>query len=153
VNTDDDNSDTNANGAGEDTAASDSEPTGIPEPETTGVLDPETTGVTTETTTSDDKDSDEDEGDKETPEEDAYHPETMTTSVQRTYGIRPRKPMDYRHMHTYLAHYAITQYSLKSGLNNFQKKGEHAVSKEFLQLHMRDTFQPRDTAKLSTVPK
>jgi hypothetical protein len=72
--------------------------------------------------TSDDEDSDEDKGAKETSEEDAYHPDNMTSSVQRTNGLRPRNPRDYSHIHTYVVHHAMTQYSLKSGLKKFQKK-------------------------------
>jgi hypothetical protein len=43
----------------------------------------------------------------------------------------------------------MTQYSLKKGLKKFKKVGEKAVSKELLQLHMRDTFIPQDVSKLS----
>jgi hypothetical protein len=47
----------------------------------------------------------------------------------------------------------MTQYSLKSGIKKFQKKGEEVVLKELLQLHMRDTFQPQDVDRLITVQK
>jgi hypothetical protein len=73
----------------------------------------------------------------------------MTPSVQIIYGIRPRKQKDYIHMHTYLVHHAMIQYSLKIGLKKFQNKGEEAVSKELLQLHIRDTFKPQDAKELS----
>jgi predicted protein tyrosine phosphatase len=34
-------------------------------------------------------------------------------------------------------------------LKKLKKVGEEAVSKELLQLHMRDTFEPKDVMKLS----
>ena len=39
-------------------------------------------------------------------------------------------------------HIAMTQYSLKKGLKKFGKRAEEAITKEFLQLHLMDTFQP-----------
>jgi hypothetical protein len=77
----------------------------------------------------------------------------MTPSVQRTYGVRPRKPRDYTHIHTYLVHRTIPQYYLNIGLKKFQKKGEEAVLKEVLKLHMPDTFHPQDADKTRTVQK
>jgi hypothetical protein len=50
-------------------------------------------------------------------------------------------------------HHAMTQYSLKKGLKKFKEVGEEAVSKELLQLHMRDTFKPQDSEELSTNQK
>jgi hypothetical protein len=47
----------------------------------------------------------------------------------------------------------MTQYSLKKGLKKFKEVGEEAVSKELLQLHMRDTFKPQDAEVLSTNQK
>jgi hypothetical protein len=93
---------TGMNATNGNSEASEPEPMGVPESETTGVLDPETAGVTTEAITIDDEDSDEDEGVKETSEDDSYHPNNMTPSVKRTYGIRTRKPRDFSHSHTYL---------------------------------------------------
>jgi hypothetical protein len=47
-------------------------------------------------------------------EEVVYHPDSMTPSVQRTHGLRPRKPRDYSHMfsHATVMHHVMTQYSL-----------------------------------------
>jgi hypothetical protein len=47
----------------------------------------------------------------------------------------------------------MTQYSLKKGLEKFKKVGEEAVSKELLQLHMRDTFKPQNVRELSSEQK
>jgi hypothetical protein len=89
------------------------------------------------------------------PDEEVCHPDSMTPSVQRTHGLRPRKPRDYSHMfsHATVMHHAMTQYSLRKGLKKFQKVGEEAVSKELKQLHMRDTFAPQNSEELSDEQK
>ena len=46
-------------------------------------------------------------------------------------------------------HYTMTQLSMKAGLKRWGNKGKQAVSKELLQLHMRDTFRPIDPKTLS----
>jgi hypothetical protein len=46
------------------------------------------------------------------------------------YDLRPRKPRDYSHLHTTLRHIALTQYSLKHGLETFGRAGVEAVRKE-----------------------
>jgi hypothetical protein len=43
----------------------------------------------------------------------------------------------------------MTQYSLKRGLKKFKVKAEEAVSKELMQLHMKDTFEPQDVKTLT----
>jgi hypothetical protein len=74
---------------------------------------------------SDDEDSD---GEEEHPEneddspEAVYHPDSMTPSVQRVHGLRPRKPRDYSHMHVTIVHHAMTRYALKKGLKNVEAK-------------------------------
>jgi hypothetical protein len=47
----------------------------------------------------------------------------------------------------------MIQYSLKQGFNKFQKVGEDDVSKEIMQLHMRDAFMPQDSKDLSDEQK
>jgi hypothetical protein len=66
------------------------------------------------------------------PDDEVYHPHSMTSSVQRTYGLRPRKPQDYSHMyaHATVMHHAMIQYSLRKGLKKFQKVGGGAASRE-----------------------
>jgi hypothetical protein len=60
---------------------------------------------------SDDDSDDEGDGDdsNEVPENEVYHPDSMTPSIQRLHGLRPRKPRDYRHMHSHatVMHYAM----------------------------------------------
>jgi hypothetical protein len=43
-----------------------------------------------------------------TPDEEVCHPDSVTPSVQRTHGLRPRKPRDYSHMlsHATVMHHA-----------------------------------------------
>jgi hypothetical protein len=55
---------------------------------------------------SDDIDSDDEDEDQY----DTYHPNTMTPSVQRAHGLRPRKARDYSHMfsHATVMHQAMT---------------------------------------------
>jgi hypothetical protein len=67
----------------------------------------------------------------EIPDEEVYHPDTMTPSVHRTYGVRPKIARDYSHMfsHATAMHHAMKQYSLKKGQKKFQKVVEEAVSK------------------------
>jgi hypothetical protein len=75
--------------------------------------------------TTDDEDSDDDEEEEEQGEEirddEVYHHDTMTPSIQYTYGLRPRRARDYSHMHANIVHHAMTQYSLNKGLRKFQK--------------------------------
>jgi hypothetical protein len=118
-------------------------------------------------TSDDDSDSDDDDDDdagenggiktrqSEMPDDEVYHPDTMTPSVQRTYGLRPRKSRDYSHMfsHATIMHHVMTKYSLQKGLRKFQKVGEEAFSKELKQLHMRDTFTTQDINELSDTQK
>lgn len=73
-----------------------------------------------------DEDSSDDEDDDdadEIPDDEVYHPDSMTPSVQRVYGLRPRRGRDYSHLHATIAHHAMTQYSLKKGLKKFQGRG------------------------------
>jgi hypothetical protein len=106
---------------------------------------------------SDDDSDDEEDGDdsNEVPENEVYHPASMTPSIQRLHGLRQRKPRDYSHMHSHatVMHYAMTQYSLKKGLKKIQNLGEAAVSKELKQLHMRETFAPQHISDLTEEEK
>jgi hypothetical protein len=82
-----------------------------------------------------------------------YNPYTWTPSIQRVHGLQPRKSRQYSHLHATIIHHAMTQYSLKKGLKKFKEVGKEAVSKELLQLHMRDKFKPQDAEELSTNQK
>jgi hypothetical protein len=66
---------------------------------------------------SDDDDNDTDVDDDietshdEIPEDEVYHPESMTPSIQIIHSLRPRKPWDYSHMYSHVTvmHHAMTQ--------------------------------------------
>jgi hypothetical protein len=47
----------------------------------------------------------------------------------------------------------MTQYSVKSGLKKFKEKGEDAISKELMHLHLSDTFAPQCSKQLSMAQK
>jgi hypothetical protein len=73
-----------------------------------------------------------DEGDgpgAEIPDDEVYHPYTMTPSFQSTYGLIPKKARDYSNLHANILHHAMAQYSLNRGLRKFRGKGEKAVGK------------------------
>jgi hypothetical protein len=107
---------------------------------------------TTESEDSDDDEEEEEQG-KEIPDDEVYHPDTMTPSIQSTYGLRHRRVRDYIHMHANIVHHAMTQYSLNKGLRKFQKEGKKAVEKELEQLHMKETFAPVNEGDLTARQK
>jgi hypothetical protein len=102
---------------------------------------------------SDDPDSSDDKDNDDIPRPQVYHPDTWTPSQQRVHGLRPKKERDYSHLHANIVHHAMTQYSLKKGFKKFPKKAEAAVTKELLQLHMKETFAPMNGAKLTDVQR
>jgi hypothetical protein len=110
--------------------------------------DDETKGTNTHEDTDDD-----DAGGREIPDDDVYHPDTMTPSVQSTYGLRPRRARDYSHLHANIVHHAMTKYSLNRGLRKFKVKGEKAVEKELEQLHLKETFAPVEVKDLTPTQK
>jgi hypothetical protein len=105
------------------------------------------TGVIEDASDSGDKDTDEEE--TEISDSEVYHPEYMTPSIQIVYGLRPSGAIYYSHLQANVVHHAMTQYSLKRGLNKFRVKAEKAVSNELMQLHMKDTFEPQDVKTLT----
>jgi hypothetical protein len=68
-----------------------------------------------------DSDDEDDEPDEEIPDDEVYHPDTVTPSVQSN-GLRPKRARDYSHMHANIVHHAMTQYSLNRGLRKFSGK-------------------------------
>jgi hypothetical protein len=66
-----------------------------------------------------------------------------------THNLRPRKPRDYGHLHTTLEHTAMTQYSVKKGLQMFGEAGVEAVMQELKQLHDRSVIKPVNPQTLS----
>ena len=49
--------------------------------------------------------------------------------------------------------YLLTQYNLKAGLRHFGEKGVAAAKDELTQLHVMDTWVPKDPAMLSRAEK
>jgi hypothetical protein len=103
----------------------------------------DSTGVIADASDIGDKDEDEDEKETDISDSEVYHPKSMTPSIHRVYGLRANHARDYSHLHANVFHHAMTHYSLKRGLKKFKVKAEEAVSKELMQLHMKDTFEPR----------
>jgi hypothetical protein len=87
---------------------------------------------------------------EEEPDVDPYNPDTWTPSVRRFRGLCPRKRREYSHLHAKVMHHDMTQYSLKKGIKKFNKVGEAAVSKELLQLHIREMFTPQNAKEVSS---
>ena len=100
-----------------------------------------------------DDDTVQDDGEIEIDDKDAYHPSTLTPSVQKTYGLRPKRKRHYSYVHQALTQVILTQYSLKKGLEKFKEKGEQAVRDELQQLHDKDVFKPVASSELSDQQK
>jgi hypothetical protein len=79
------------------------------------------------TSSDEDRDDNEDEYDDEIPDDEVYHPDTMTSSVHSTYGLRPRRAREYIHTHANIVYHAMTQYSLNKGLKKLRKEGEKTI--------------------------
>ncbi len=65
------------------------------------------------------------------------------------YGLRPRRPRDYDHLHATLESIVMTQMNLKKGIKEFGQAGVDAVLKELKQLHDRKVVEPRHATTLS----
>ncbi len=85
---------------------------------------------------------------------------SVVSEMERKYGkrrhnigLRPRKPIDYSHLHAALEHTVLTQYSVKKGLRIFGEKGAEAVVKEMKQLHERKVITPRPARMLTREEK
>jgi hypothetical protein len=65
----------------------------------------------------------------------------------------PRKPRDYDHAHTTLAHTVMTQYSMKKGIKEFGEAGVDAVLVELQQLHDRDVLEPQTANEMTREEK
>jgi hypothetical protein len=62
------------------------------------------------------------------------------------YNLRPRKAPDYSHIHTTVA---MTQYSMKKGLEVFGEAGKAAITTELQQLHDLKALEPCDPKSLT----
>jgi hypothetical protein len=87
------------------------------------------------------------------PDVEPYNPDTWTPSVQQVHGLPPRRGREYIHLYATVMHHAMTQNSLKRVIKKFKKVGEASVSKELLQLHMREMFTPQNAKELSSEQK
>ena len=58
------------------------------------------------------------------------------------YNLRAQRPRDYSHLHTTLAHTAMTQFTMKKGIEEFGEDGVDAVLGELQQLHDRKVIVP-----------
>jgi hypothetical protein len=58
------------------------------------------------------------------------------------YNLRAQRPRNYSHLHTTLAHTAMTQFTMKKGIEEFGEDGVNAVLGELQQLHDRKVLVP-----------
>eukprot|EP00957_Ditylum_brightwellii_P006759 512930-Ditylum_brightwellii.AAC.1 len=105
-----------------------------------------------------------DSGAVDDPEQEGYKGPTSPGGQKRTFNLRPSRDRSYGHRYGHddasseeeeaaLVHYAMTQYSLKAGLQKFKERGETAVMDEFKQIHDRDTFEPLNMGDLTEEQK
>jgi hypothetical protein len=73
--------------------------------------------------------------------------------VQHSYGLCPRKPRSYKHIHPDLEDVIMTQLSLKKGLVAYGEAGAAAVMRELVQLHNKDVMEPRAANMLTKEEK
>jgi hypothetical protein len=105
------------------------------------------------------EEEDEEEG---TEEEKALDEQTTEQEMEgrcgprsSSHNLRPRRrpseeyrraamqPHDNSHLHASLEHYAMTQYSIKKGLEVFGDAGKEAVLSEMKQLHDMGVVEPK----------
>ena len=94
----------------------------------------------------------ENEGERGTPDEDIYHPNSLTPSTQAVnamYLLGKNPKQDYSCRFSEIMHHAMAHVSLKRGLEESKDKGQKAVDKELLQLHMKIKFRPLTSGYLS----
>jgi Reverse transcriptase (RNA-dependent DNA polymerase) len=66
------------------------------------------------------------------------------------YNLRAQRPRDYSHLHTTLAHTAMTQFTMKKGIEEFGDDGVDAVLGELQQLHDRKVLMPKIADELTS---
>ena len=102
--------------------------------------------------------NDDDEPGAEAPDDDNNEPRALAIEEAMEakygarsgqYGLRPRKPRDYSHVHTTLECTVMTQHSMKKGIKVFGEAGIEAVLQELKQLHDRKVLEPRSASDLS----
>ena len=75
------------------------------------------------------------------------HPDLQVPTVEHTYNLRQRSNPRTYYTNIYgfqvkIIHCALTQLSMKCGLNTFNQKYEKSVTGELEQLHRRDALRP-----------
>jgi hypothetical protein len=78
-----------------------------------------------------------------------YVPEDGTTGYININTAEETKAMTEEERNVHIFHLVMTQFALKTGLKQFKKRGELAVTNELTQLHMMETFIPQDATKLT----
>ena len=58
------------------------------------------------------------------------------------FQLRKNRKWDYRYRLSSVMHHVMIQVSLKRNTKKLKEKGEKAVSKELLQIHMKITLRP-----------
>ena len=103
-------------------------------------------------TSSNEDTNDREEGDADGGDDEEVYQANPTFPMQQSrYNPRNNRTRDYRYRHQHQAtiiHYALTQLSLRRGLQKHKQKGERAVVKELKQLHRRRTFRPMHYQKM-----
>jgi hypothetical protein len=52
------------------------------------------------------------------------------------------------HIYAAVVNHTMMKYSLKKGLTFLKKAGEEVISKDLVQFHERENFEPQETSKL-----
>jgi hypothetical protein len=115
--------------------------------ETPGVGTGKTTGVDTKMTVETIDEQEEIEQDEQ--EEIEQEMDAQYGDRKHRHGLRPRRPRDYKHVHTQLESTVMTQHSIKKGLKIFGEDGAVAVISEMTQLHDMAAIDPKQANMLT----
>ena len=77
-----------------------------------------------------------------------YAETTATTIHKSTIHPDTHMSLNKGQAWDHVVQYTMTQLSMKAGIKRWGNKGKQEVSKELLQLHMRDTFRPINSKTL-----
>ena len=91
---------------------------------------------------------------KDAQNKNVINPDLQVPTVEHTYNLRIRRnpSPDYTNKYRFQAtiiHCALTQLSMKRGLNKFKQKGKETVTAELEQIHRRYAFRPVRTENLT----
>jgi hypothetical protein len=79
----------------------------------------------------------------------AIEAEAIAGEEEEKEATVAERPRDYSHPHTALAHIAMTQYTMKNGIEAFGEDGVEAVLSELRQLHDRKVLEPKNAGDLT----